>query len=308
MGISIIIPVYNEELSIIPLYEGILKSLIGIRLEFEIILVDDGSSDETWAKILCLYERDKRIKGLRFSRNFGHQYALFAGLTIAKGNALITMDADLQHPPEIIPKLLDEWKKGKKIVNTIRIDGSEISFFKKTTSNIYYKVFSYLSGEKIHKGMADFRLLDRQVVDEFLKMKESSLFIRGIVSWLGYENSTVKYKCSTRLYGKSKYSLKKMIKFARTGILSFSIVPLRLGTIIGLVTSLLAFIELFLVLYIKLFTDEARVGWASTVGIISFLFGILFIIVGILGEYVGQILIEVRGRPRYIISEELGIN
>ena len=302
--VSIVIPVFEEEGNLDRIYTEILSQMDKER-SFEIIFVDDGSSDGSWGIIKSLYRKDSRIRGIRFSRNFGHQYALYAGLMNSRGDAVITMDADLQHPPSILPQLLQEWRKGSKIVNTLRVDHKNISFMKKMSSWLFYKVFSFLSGVEMTPGTSEFRLLDRQVVNELLKFNESGVFLRGLVNWIGFSNARISYKCQDRYSGHTKYSFSKMCKFAWRGITSFSIVPLRIGIIIGIITSLFAFYQLLEVLYLKLFTDRTVPGWASTVGLISLLFGVLFVLIGILGEYIGRILLEVRKRPRYIVSEKV---
>lgn len=300
--VSIVIPVYKEEGNLDKIYTEILKQM-DKEQSFEVIFVDDGSSDGSWDIIKLLSRNDGRIRGIRFSRNFGHQYALYAGLMNSHGDAVITMDADLQHPPSVIPQLLEEWRKGSKIVNTSRVDHKNISMVKKVTSWLFYKIFSFLSGVEMAAGTSEFRLLDRQVVNELLKFNESGVFLRGLVHWIGFSNARIPYQCQDRYSGHSKYSFFKMCKFAWRGITSFSIIPLRIGIFIGILTSLFAFYQLLEVLYLKNFTDKTVPGWASTVGLISLLFGVLFILIGILGEYIGRILLEVRGRPRYIVSE-----
>jgi len=300
--ISIVIPACNEEGNLEKIYSEILKAM-DKEQSFEIVFVDDGSSDKSWKTIKALSRKDNKVRGIRFSRNFGHQYALYAGLMNSRGDVMITMDADLQHPPSLIPQLLDEWHKGSKIVNTLRIDHKNISAVKKVTSWLFYKIFSFLSGVEMGPGTSEFRLLDRQVVNELLKFNESGIFLRGLVHWIGFGNVRIPYQCQDRYSGQTKYSFFKMCKFAWRGITSFSIVPLRVGIFIGILTSLLSFYQLLDVLYTKLFTERAVPGWATTVGLISLLFGVLFILLGILGEYIGRILLEVRGRPRYVVSE-----
>jgi len=305
--LSIVVPVFNEAGNIEKLCSELIPVLERLHVEWEVIFCDDGSDDATWKIIDLLHKNDERIKGIRFSRNFGHQYALFAGMQHASGRAVITMDGDLQHPPELLPKMLERWRAGDKIVHTVRVYNNKQGIFKRVTSSVYYRLFTFLSGVKMESGMADFRLLDRQVLDELLKFKEEGLFLRGIVHWVGFQSSKLNCQCGERFSGEGKYSLKKMLKLAWTGITSFSLVPLRVSIIIGVLTSLLAFSEMLYAIYAKLFTDTAVPGWASGVAVVSFLFGILFIMLGVLGEYLGRVLIESRSRPRFLISESIGI-
>jgi dolichol-phosphate mannosyltransferase len=306
--LSLVIPAFNEETNIEKLYQNLIDVLKFVDMSWEIILSDDGSRDKTWETITSLHKKDNRLKGIRFSRNFGHQYALFAGLLHSSGKAIVCMDADLQHPPDLIPKLISEWRKGNKIVNTIRLDQRNTSYIKKISSKFYYKIWAYLSGVEIGQGMADFRLLDRQVVDDILKFKEVDLFLRGIVQWVGYQSSQIRYQCQNRFSGKSKYTYKKMVKLAISGVISFSIIPLRLGILIGIVTAFLAFAEIVYAIYAKLVLGTTFPGWTSAISILSFLFGILFILLGLIGEYIGRILVEVKRRPRFLISEGIGFD
>jgi len=303
--ISIVIPAYNEEGNLFELYKDLQTHIEKIGESIEIIFVDDGSSDNTWQVITELQNIDKRVKGIQFSRNFGHQYALFAGLQYARGDAVITMDADMQHPPEMIPKLINEWKTGKKVVQTIRTDLKELSGFKKITSKLYYKIFSFLTGVKLEHGMADFRLLDRQVIESILSFREEGLFLRGIVQWVGYPASYVGFQCRERFSGTTKYSLRRMIKFGAAGVTSFSIIPLRIGIAIGILISLFSFYLIINTLH-SYYLGLTIPGWTTTVTVMSFMFGMLFILLGLLGEYIGRILIEVRGRPLYLVQNFSG--
>lgn len=305
--LSIVTPAYNEATNIRPLCDQLMRVLPTLDLPWEVIITDDGSSDGTWNEIRTLHKRDQRIKGIRLSRNFGHQYALLAGLSHAVGDAVIVMDADLQHPPQIVPQLVAEWQRGMKIVHTIRHD-ADVSLFKRFTSRMFYKLFSTLSGVRVERGMADFRLLDRQVVDNILEFREGGLFLRGIVQWVGYPSSEIRFAAQNRLSGTSKYTLRKMVKFAVSAVTSFSLVPLRIGIFIGIFTSVLAFGALVFAVWARLFTERAVPGWASGVSIVSFLFGVLFILVGLVGEYIGRILVEVKDRPRFLISELTGLD
>jgi glycosyltransferase involved in cell wall biosynthesis len=302
--ISIVVPAYCEEDNLLVLYKQVVGALAK-KASWELIIVDDGSTDATWSEIGALHERDARVKGLRLSRNFGHQYALVAGLANAAGQAVITMDADLQHPPEVIPQLLTHWSGGSKIVHTVRIDHKQLSWMKRITSRIFYRVFSCFSGVNLSAGMADFRLLDRQVVDEILQLSEAGLFLRGLIHWLGYPSSQVEYNCRERFSGNSKYNFRKMLKFGWIGVTSFSLVPLRIAIVVGIITSLISFGGLLYAVWGK-FYDRAVPGWASEIALPSFMFGILFIMLGIIGEYIGRILEEVRRRPRYLIHQRVG--
>jgi polyisoprenyl-phosphate glycosyltransferase len=304
--LSVVVPAFFEESSLPQLHRELVAVLDAGDLTWELIVVDDGSTDGTWRQIEALHRKDARVRGLRLSRNFGHQYALFAGLTQASGLAVVMMDGDLQHPPAVVPQLLDEWEKGAKIVHTMRRDPPTLPWIKRLTSRLFYRVFSFLSGVKLFAGSADFRLLDRQVVDQVLRLREDGLFLRGLVHWVGFPSATVEFTCGERFAGTSKYDLWRMMRFAWTGITSFSVVPLRLAVILGLITSLGAFYQLGEALYIKLFTDRAVPGWASVIGLMSLLFGVLFILLGILGEYLARVLQEVRGRPRFIVRDAIG--
>lgn len=305
--LSVVVPVFNEQGNLDRLYDELEVQLDALDMAWEILFVDDGSSDQTWGVIETIHRSDERVKGLRLSRNFGHQYALFAGLHHARGRAVITMDGDLQHPPELIPKLVEKWSEGAKVVNTRRQDPEDFSLIKKTSSRLYYRLFSWLSGVPLEPGMADFRLLDRKVVNDILRIREEGLFLRGLVLWVGYPAVTVPFKCRNRHSGRTKYTLKKMLRFGWHGVSSFSIVPLRLAVLTGFFTSGISFAGILYAIYSKLIEGEAVPGWASTVAIISFLFGILFILLGVLGEYIGRILLEVRHRPRYLVSETAGV-
>jgi dolichol-phosphate mannosyltransferase len=255
---------------------------------------------------VSLCSDDPRVKGIRLSRNFGHQYALLAGLAHARGRAVVTMDADLQHPPGVIVQLVREWQAGAKIVHAVRVDDDATPRLKRLTSSMFYRLYSAMSGVQLEEGMADFRLLDREVVNALLRFPEQGIFLRGLVQWVGFPSAKVSFKVGQRFRGRSKYTLRKMLSLAWTGIADFSVIPLHLGFLLGFVTSGLALLALAYAVFVKLFTDAAVPGWASEVAIIAFLFGILFALVGVIGEYIARILVEVKHRPRYLIMERVG--
>jgi len=300
--ISIVIPCYNEEGNIVVLFEK-LKSILSEEL-FEIVFVDDNSKDNTLSIIQKIALSDNRVKYLSFSRNFGHQNALRAGLEYAEGDCVISMDADLQHPPELLPELILKWRDGFEIVITLRKDTVNIPFYKKITAHYFYRIINYLSDINIQQGSADFRLLDRKVVDVLVyEISEYHLFYRGLVSWLGFNQCSVEYIPNKRFSGTSKYTFRKMLSFAVDGITSFSIKPLKVATFIGFIFSILSALYGFYALYMALFTSQTIKGWSSVLMSVVFIGGINLIVLGIIGEYIGKIYFEIKGRPKYIVSK-----
>jgi len=275
--------------------------LDAIKEPYEIILIDDGSQDATWKVIKTLSDSIPHLKALGLSRNFGHQHALLAGLNYARGQAVISMDGDLQHPPELIPELFDAWKKGYKVVVTNRKGQEVLSPFKRLTSNYFYKIFSFMSEVPLSEGSSDFRLIDRHALEALLPFRDASIFLRGAVQWIGFPSTTIGYNVAERLSGQTKFSLKKMLRFASGAVVSFSTKPLRIGIWIGLLTSGLAFLEILYVL-IQYIRGVTVTGWASIVGIISLMFGFLFIILGVMGSYLGSIHRVIQNRPKFIVD------
>lgn len=303
--VSIVVPVFNEEENIEVFYESITKVMSAeSKYNYEIVFVDDGSSDKTPVMLQALSERDNHIHGLILAKNFGHQIALTCGMEAACGDVIITMDGDMQHPPMLVPKLLQLWEEGFDVVQTIRDSTEDVSRFKKATSALYYKLMRSIANVPIREGGSDFRLITRQVADTLARFHEQGRFIRGIIGGIGYRQTTLHFVAPPRYAGKSKYSLQKMIHFAIDGVMGFSRIPLRLALWTGIIMGLFSFIMTLHVLYVYFFTTSAVDGWA-TLAIAEFLLGGLSLMgIGILGEYIGRIFDEVKGRPLYWVRSE----
>ncbi|MBI4009286.1 glycosyltransferase family 2 protein [Candidatus Roizmanbacteria bacterium] len=306
--LSLIIPVYNEEQNIKPL----LKRLIGVvrSYQYEVIFVDDGSKDETAKTIKELAQNNSNIKLITFMKNFGHQMALTAGYQHVKGEAIVTMDADLQDPPDIIPKLIEKWQKGAKIVYAKREKRDVDSWFKKLTAYLFYKFINFLSDSKIPDDVGDYRLLDKKVVNFLNNLPEHSRFLRGLTAWGGFPTEYVLFKRERRFAGETHYPFSKMFNFALEGITSFSTKPLRLATYFGFLTSAFSiFVIVFKsIQHFILGQGDWLPGWASLFFSIVFLGGVQLITIGISGEYIGKIYQEVQKRPQYLIKEKININ
>lgn len=306
--ISLIVPCFNEEEGLSTFNKELIRVLPETYL-YEIIYVNDGSSDNTLQVILALAKENPAIKYISFSRNFGHQNALKAGYDFASGDCAISLDADLQHPPDVIPALIGKWEEGYEIINTIRIDHDSISVKKKFSSRFFYQLMRRLSDVNIENGMADFRLVDKKVLKQLKLFNENFLFFRGLIPWMGFRQINVEFKAAERFAGTTKYTLKKMIKFAATGVTAFSVKPLKLSIYFGSVIALLSFIYGLYAAYIHLFTDLAITGWTSVILSVLFVGGINLLMLGIIGEYLGKLFIENKRRPNYLISEtNLGEN
>lgn len=301
VSVSIVVPVYNEEANITLLGERLEKVLTGYR--HEILFVDDGSRDGTLERIKALRGSNPHLHFLSLSRNFGHQNALKAGLDHASGDCVITMDGDLQHPPEVIPRMLEKWREGFEVVYTIRDDDREVPLFKRTTARVFYGLINLIAEVKVQEGTADFRLLDRSVVDVLKTMNESSPFYRGIVPWTGFRQTGLHFKPNPRYTGRTKYSLGRMIAFAISGLVSFSVTPLRLATFLGFGMALTGFIIGLKAVIEYLITKNTVPGWASTIVTVVLVGGVQLIILGIIGEYIGKLVNESKRRPHYIVRE-----
>ena len=304
--VSIIIPVFDEEQNIDPLIKRIIPSLKDFP--YEIIFVDDGSKDKTSLIIKKHSIKNKSIKLISFYRNFGHQMALAAGYEIAKGDCVITIDADLQDPPEVIPQMIGKWQKGAKIVYAKRNERQGENFFKKFSASIFYQLINLLSDTSIPQEVGDFRLLDKQVVDFLNNLRERPSFLRGLVSWGGFPTEFVYFKRDKRLTGQTHYGFFKMLNFALEGITSFSVKPLRIATYFGFFSGIFGFLGIIYELIRKAISPQSFViGWAGLFTAIMFIGGIQLITIGIIGEYIGKIYQEIQKRPKYIIKEKINI-
>lgn len=300
--ISVVVPCFNEEEGLKTFNETLLQFLPR-NYDYEIIYINDGSSDNTFQEIKALADYNPQIKYISFSRNFGHQNALKAGYDYASGDCAISLDADLQHPPAVIPELIVKWEQGFEVVNTIRHDHQSISLAKKMSSGLFYRIMKKLSDVNIENGMADFRLVDKKVLKELKRFQENYLFFRGIIPWMGFKQTTVEFTANERFAGTTKYTFRKMVKFATTGVTAFSVKPLRLSIYLGSVIALLSFIYGLYAIYIHFFTNQAVAGWTSVIISVLFVGGINLLMLGIIGEYLGKLFIENKRRPNYLISE-----
>jgi len=301
-ALSIIIPVFNEEEAITDLFTALSKLENSLPTDTEVILVDDGSTDLTLEKVKSL-DLPYKKQIISLSRNFGHQAALVAGLEAARGEIVVTMDGDLQHPPTLIPEMLKQHAEGVDIVFTRRIDTNAISLEKKMTSGMFYSLINRFSGTKIERNGSDFRSLNRKALTALLSMPEKRKFLRGMVSWIGFKTIVLPFTVQERAAGKSKYTLFKMISLALSGITSFSTFPLYLSALFGAALFIAAVIYALYVLYIRFFAGGIVQGWASVLFVLLIVGGFLSLFIGVIGLYVAAIYDEVKNRPLYIVKE-----
>jgi dolichol-phosphate mannosyltransferase len=296
-------PAHNEEEALPVFVQKV--SLELADTDHEIIIIDDGSTDRTWATILRLKEEYPRVRGLRFTRNFGHQSAILAGLTEARGRAVIMMDSDGQHPELLIPELIKQWSEGYDVVQAVRTKTDNEGFLKKISSNLFYRILVKLSGVNVPHGSADFRLLSRTVVDAVLHSAGSQLFLRGLIPWMGFPTAYVPFEAARRVSGRSSYTWKRMIRLSVDGLMTFSIIPLRMAIMLGISVSALSFLYLVYIIVIWATSSQVVHGWASMTGLLSFLGGIQLITVGVVGEYLGRLYISNLNRPHFVVKEQL---
>ncbi|MBF4694573.1 glycosyltransferase family 2 protein [Fusibacter ferrireducens] len=305
--ISVVVPAYNEEMNVKPLYDRLLDVLTQISASFEIIFIDDGSRDDTVAEVLKIRALDERVKLVSFSRNFGHEMANTAGFRTASGDAVVIIDADLQDPPELILDMFEKYRAGFDVVYAKRKTRKKESFIKKSTSKMFYRVLKFMSDTEIPLDTGDFRLLSRRAVDEINRFSEKNRFFRGLTHWIGFKVTYVYFDRDERYAGETKYSYIKLMKLAIDAILSFSYKPLKLFSLFGFLSAGFGFLLMLYWMIKKIIFGNPTNGWTSTVTIMLFFFGILMMQVSVVGEYIARIYEEVRARPLYIVGRTEGV-
>jgi glycosyltransferase involved in cell wall biosynthesis len=307
-SITIVIPVFNEAANLERLVGRLKPQLERLGLLWDVLFVDDGSTDDTLDLLRALNHRDRRFKSISLSRNFGQDIALAAGLKYAKGDAAILMDADLQHPPEIIESFLARWKEGYQVVYGQRMDHEAgRPPLRRLLSGIYYKIFNALANTNVPEGAGDFRLLDRRAIDAMNRMGDAARYSKGIYSWIGFRTIGVPYLVGERAEGSSKWKLRRLARFAIDGITSFSTLPLRIWSLFGLALSLVAFGYAIIVLTETLIFGRDSPGYPTLVISIMFFSGVQLISLGVLGEYLGRVYEQVKGRPLFLVADEIGV-
>lgn len=306
MKISIVIPIFNEAENIAELLSRLALSL-GSLSDYEILLVDDGSTDHSGPLIVRYCEQDNRIKLISFSRNFGHQIAISAGMKHATGDALIVMDGDLQDPPEVLPQFIAKWQEGYEVVYAIRQKRKE-NIFKRILYRIFYRVLSKLSPFHIPLDSGDFGIVDRKIYSILNAFPERNKFIRGLRAWTGYRQIGIAYERAARLKGTPKFTFRKLVKLAYDGLLSFSDVPLKLASWLGFLFVLVSVVSIMILIVMKLYSDRINLqGWTSTIIVILFIGGLQLLLLGIFGEYISRIFDEVKQRPEFIVSKKVNL-
>ncbi len=301
---SIIAPIFNESGNIRELYRRLSEVMDSTGEDWEMIMVDDGSTDDSAELIRHYAEKDPRVRPVIFARNFGHQIAVTAGLDYSRGKAVVIIDSDLQDPPEVILDLIEKWKEGYQVVYAVRSEREGESWFKLFTASLFYRLISIITDVNIPLDAGDFRLLDRQVVDVLNQMREKHRFLRGMSSWVGFHQTGVPYRRAARQVGETKYPFRKMFRLAINAVTSFSYFPLQLATYIGFIAAGLSILAIPVVIAIRLWgTETPLLGQATTLIAVLFLGGVQLISLGILGEYIGRLYDEAKGRPLYIVVE-----
>ena len=306
--LSVVAPVFNEEAILHELYRRLTAVLDGAGLDWELVLVNDGSRDRSLEIMRELHAADARVKVVNFARNFGHQVAITAGTDYAQGQAVVIIDADLQDPPEVILDLLAKWREGYEVVYAVRSERKGETWFKEFTAKAFYRIIYKITDINIPMDTGDFRLMDRKVVEALKTMREKHRFMRGMSVWVGFRQTGVEYVRAERFAGETKYPLKKMLKFALDGITSFSYFPLQLATYIGFIVAAISVVGIIVTIILRLTGSHAFYGQATTLVAVLFLGGVQLISLGIIGEYLGRIYDEAKGRPLYIVHDALGFD
>ena len=301
--LSIVVPVYNEEKSIRLMYDRLLASITVISHNFEIIFVNDGSRDNSFLELVKLSKEDSRVKYINFSRNFGHQIAVTAGLDYSKGAAVVIIDGDLQDPPEVIPEMYAKHKEGFEVVYGQRLKRKGDNFFKKITAKYFYRILKKITSINIPLDTGDFRLINQKIVKDLKNMPEQNKFLRGQIAWLGYRQTSVFFERDERKFGETGYPFSKMLKFALDGITGFSDVPLQFVTKTGIFISFISFLVILFAIFSHFILERTITGWTSLIISSMFIGGVQLISVGIIGEYISRINKNVQNRPLYIVSE-----
>ncbi|WP_017151894.1 glycosyltransferase family 2 protein [Bacillus bingmayongensis] len=305
--ISIIVPMYFEEEVAQECYNRLKSVTLQNNINYEFVFVNDGSIDRTMEILKGISAKDPRAKIVNFARNFGHQIAVTAGIDVAKGDAIVIIDADLQDPPEVIPELIAKWEEGYEVVYAKRKQRNGETWFKLVTAKYFYRFLNYMSDMDIPKDTGDFRLIDRKVADVFKQMTERNRFVRGMMSWIGFRQTYIEYERDERFAGETKYPLKKMIKFASDGIIAFSTKPLRMVMTLGLISVLISIAVLIYSVIVKIIGQDIQTGWASLMVAITFFSGMQLLGLGIVGQYVARIYDESKNRPIYVVKETVNI-
>ncbi|MCU0233004.1 MAG: glycosyltransferase family 2 protein [Thermoanaerobaculales bacterium] len=300
--LSVVVPAFNEEANVGPMHQRLVAALADLVDGLEVVFVDDGSSDATWSRVRELAAADPRVRGIRFARNFGHQAALTAGVDAAAGRAVVIIDGDLQDPPEVIPEMVSRWREGSEVVYGQREAREGETWFKLATAALFYRILRGITNVEIPVDTGDFRLMGPRAVAAFRALPERNRFIRGLVSWIGFPQTAVRYRRQARRDGATKFPLRKMLRFALDGITSFSFLPLRLATWAGFAVSVCAFLYIAVVIVLKAI-GVSWSGYTSLMASILFLGGVQLLMIGILGEYLARIFDEVKRRPLYLVGD-----
>lgn len=304
--LSLVVPIYNEEEVIPEMYRRMTAVMEGIGELYELILINDGSSDKSIELLHDLHARDSRVRVINFARNFGHQIAITAGMDYAQGEAVVVIDSDLQDPPEVISKMVEKWREGYQVVYGVRTEREGESWFKLTTANLFYRLMNRITNVDIPLDAGDFRLMDRAAIQTMGAMREKHRFMRGLSAWVGFRQTPLPYERAARYAGETKYPFRKMLKLATDGVTNFSYIPLQFATWMGFVSAFLALLGVIMAVVGRLVWPGALLGQATTLVAVLFIGSIQLISIGIIGEYLGRIYEEVKGRPLYIVANAWG--